>query len=1012
MKGKKDTIGFVKKNIILLIVVLAGILLLAFSAYYTKLGTASEQRAYRLLSDSAEAQRVAIDERVSASFQQMSIIGAEIDWKEDIYSDPALVSRLDDVVDASPFENLAVSDTSGVMLYRNGDTADCSDREYFKKAIEGEESIEFLKKGRMSGKTIFVFAQPVYRNREIVGVVVATRSLSDMSETLATHDSIENQYKFLCYEDGEIITAVIGEGEKSEISSGYLKDCFKPSGNAQEISENKVSIYEYNGQKYYGIYAPSGLDDIYIFSAAETDYANNLAGLYNRWTIAIIALALALTIIASFIIIRQLKMDITLAQRQEAEKKHKLEEYYNFQNRRYLGRKNVSRSFYLNLTRNTCRKDSDGKLGSEIEIKDGMSIELLCNSICGLLHPQERARYMESMSRESLIEAFGSGESTVRDYFLFYYSGYGYTWLRTTADIVRNPMTGELEAILYAFSVNRKKRVEQIGQKLINEKFVAMGLIDVMSGYVYGIKGLSEYNAGETEAGRVEEILYDTAAAETLGRVLPTEEFQYISKKVKFETVLDELEKNGEYSVRVSITHNGESVAEHYQISYSYLDDYQESIMVSCENVTDILEGKLDTETGLYNMAGFDEAVQKWIADNPGRKYRLQRYRIDGFMNINATYGYKVGSRLINDIGKYMRARTGRDSFAAHINADNFVRFCADDSISPESFYEKFLTDFADYELSYPLFLKMGIYDLCEPDCDTLTMSYRANLAIQSIEGDFSRHIAYYSKGLMQATKEEQQMLADVENAVRQGQFEVWLQPQYDYSSGRIIGAEALARWNHPELGMITPGAFIPVLERSRQVGMLDEYVWDKACQYINRWSKKGFNIPVSVNVFRVDIQNLGMCETLINLVKKYDIPPEYLRLEITESAYMNEPHELAAAVAELRAAGFIIEMDDFGSGYSSLNALKDLDIDVLKLDMKLVSEIGDGNEKNDNILRNVVHMANALNMSVIAEGVETEVQAGYLKSINCNYMQGYYFSKPIKAEDIEKLFEESKNSN
>lgn len=132
---------------------------------------------------------------------------------------------------------------------------------------------------------------------------------------------------------------------------------------------------------------------------------------------------------------------------------------------------------------------------------------------------------MESMSRESLIEAFGSGESTVRDYFLFYYSGYGYTWLRTTADIVRNPMTGELEAILYAFSVNRKKRVEQIGQKLINEKFVAMGLIDVMSGYVYGIKGLSEYNAGETEAGIVEELLYDTAAAETLGRVLPTEEF-------------------------------------------------------------------------------------------------------------------------------------------------------------------------------------------------------------------------------------------------------------------------------------------------------------------------------------------------------------------------------------------------------------------------------------------------------------------------------------------------------
>lgn len=1011
MKGKKDTSSFVKKNIILLIVVLAGILLLAFSAYYTKLGTASEQRAYRLLSDSAEAQRVAIDERVSASFQQMSIIGAEIDWKEDIYSDPALVSRLDDVVDASPFENLAVSDTSGVMLYRNGDTADCSDREYFKKAIEGEESIEFLKKGRMSGKTIFVFAQPVYRNREIVGVVVATRSLSDMSETLATHDSIENQYKFLCYEDGEIITAVIGEGEKSEISSGYLKDCFKPSGNAQEISENKVSIYEYNGQKYYGIYAPSGLDDIYIFSAAETDYANNLAGLYNRWTIAIIALALALTIIASFIIIRQLKRDITLAQRQEAEKKHKLEEYYNFQNRRYLGRKNVSRSFYLNLTRNTCRKDSEGRIGSEIEIKDGMSIEALCENICRLLHPEEQMRYMEHMSRESLIAAFNSGESTVRDYFLFYYSVYGYTWLIVTADIVRNPMTDELEAILYAFSVNKEKRIEQIGKKLIADKFMAMGLIDVESGKVFGIKAYtdSSLKKGNTNEGNP---VYDEVAAEALEAILPEQEFNDIIDQIRLQTVIEQLDRSNYYSVKIHIIPEEGTHAGYYQIGYSYLDEYRESIMLSYENITDLLESKMDAETGLYNMAGFEESVQKWIADNPGRKYRLQRYRIDGFMNINATYGYKAGSRLIRDIGRYMRVRNSKDSFAAHINADNFVRFCAEDSISPEDFYEKFLADFEGYELNYPLSLKIGIYDLCEPDCDTRTMSYRANLAIQSIEGDFSRHIAYYSKGLMQATKEEQQMLADVENAVRQGQFEVWLQPQYDYSSGRIIGAEALARWNHPELGMITPGAFIPVLERSRQVGMLDEYVWDKACQYINRWSKKGFNIPVSVNVSRVDIQNSGMCETLINLVKKYDIPPEYLRLEITESAYMNEPHELAAAVAELRAAGFIIEMDDFGSGYSSLNALKDLDIDVLKLDMKLVSEIGDGNEKNDNILRNVVHMANALNMSVIAEGVETEVQAGYLKSINCNYMQGYYFSKPIKAEDIEKLFEESKNNN
>ncbi len=1012
MNSKKNTSGFVKKNIILLTVLLAGILLLAFSVYYARLETASEQRTYRLLNDSAEAQRVALGERVSASFKQMSIIGAEVDWKKDIYSDMDLISRLDDITDASSFDNLAVSDKSGVMLYQNGDTADCSDREYFKKAIEGEESIEFLKKGRMSGKTVFVFSQPVYRNRDIVGVVVATRSLSDMSETLVTHDSIENQYKFLCYDDGEIITAVIGEGEKSEISSGNLGDYFKPADETAAAVDSNVGIYEYNGEKYYGIYAPSGLDDIYIFSAAEVAYAHNLAGLYSRWTFAIIVLVLALTIIASFIIIRQLKRDITAAQEQEAEKKHRLEEYYNFQNRRYLGRKNVSRSFYLNLTRNTCRKDSDGRIGSEIEIEDGMNIEKLCENICSLLHPQERERYMKLMSRKSLIDAFNQGETSIRNYFLFYYSGYGYTWLRTTADIVRNPMTDELEAILYAFSVNKEKRIEQIGKKLIADKFMAMGLIDVASGSVYGIKA---YTGGSVKSGQTADAgnpLYDEVAAGALEELLSEQEFNDIREQVKLETVIEQLDKNDYYSVKIHIIPEAGPHAGYYQIGYSYLDEYRESIMLSCENITDLLESKMDAETGLYNMAGFEESVQKWIADNPGRKYRLQRYRIDGFMNINATYGYKAGSRLIRDIGRYMRVRNSKDSFAAHINADNFVRFCAEDSMSPEEFYEKFLADFEGYELNYPLSLKIGIYDLCEPDCDTRTMSYRANLAIQSIAGDFSRHIAYYSKGLMQVTKEEQQMLAEVENAAKQEQFEVWLQPQYDYSSGRIIGAEALARWNHPELGMITPGAFIPVLERSRQIGILDEYVWEKVCQYINRWTKKGFNIPVSVNVSRVDIHNPEMCDILIKLVKKYDISPEYLRLEITESAYMNDPQELAAAVTTLRKEGFIIEMDDFGSGYSSLNALKDLDIDVIKLDMKLVSEIGDGNDKNDNILRTVVQMAKALNMSVIAEGVETRVQADYLESINCNYMQGYYFSRPIKAEDIEKLFEESRNSN
>ncbi len=179
----------------------------------------------------------------------------------------------------------------------------------------------------------------------------------------------------------------------------------------------------------------------------------------------------------------------------------------------------------------------------------------------------------------------------------------------------------------------------------------------------------------------------------------------------------------------------------------------------------------------------------------------------------------------------------------------------------------------------------------------------------------------------------------------------------------------------------------------------------------MSKWNGQGVGIPLSINVSRMDINDPNLYNTLKDIVRNHDIPPYMLRLEITESAYMQQPENLAAAVRNLRNMGFVVEMDDFGSGYSSLNALKDLEIDVLKLDMKLVSEIGTGNRKNENILKAVVQMASALNMSVIAEGVETKAQADYLKSINCTDMQGFYFSRPITANQMESILKNKKQS-
>lgn len=329
--------------------------------------------------------------------------------------------------------------------------------------------------------------------------------------------------------------------------------------------------------------------------------------------------------------------------------------------------------------------------------------------------------------------------------------------------------------------------------------------------------------------------------------------------------------------------------------------------------------------------------------------------------------------------------------------------------MSPEECYKSFLKEFKNYALKYPLSMHVGVYDLCEQDCDSHTMSYKAQLALQSVKGDMSTPIAYYTRGLLQSTKEEQEMLREFDGAIQNKEFEVWFQPQINYANGSLVGAEALVRWRHPKKGLITPLQFIPLFEQSKQITKLDTYVWEETCRYIKHLNDAGIGLPVAVNVSRIDISRCDVESILTGLVNKYEISKKQLRIEITESAYMKDTAKLTEAVEKLKNAGFVIEMDDFGSGYSSLTVLKNLDIDVLKIDLDIVREIGGENVKSNNILKAVAGMTHSLDIAIIAEGVETKTQADYLEAIGCSNMQGYYFGKPMPADEFEKMIKNSK---
>ena len=553
---------------------------------------------------------------------------------------------------------------------------------------------------------------------------------------------------------------------------------------------------------------------------------------------------------------------------------------------------------------------------------------------------------------------------------------------------------------------------KEILSRISESEFSEALLLEYLDGVVFAVSGEDRlFRFTEFLAGKLnnfidfEKLSYSENIASVVDKLISEENRETLKRRLSLETVAEKLKTEDIYNVDFHASRFLKRKNVYKRVSYRYMDKNRDVIVITCEDTSNYILSDIDPLTGIYNLNGFHKNVKKWIKEHPGKKYRVQRYNIDKFRDINGIYGYELGNKLLADCGKHMRKHDTPDSFSAHLNADHFVRFCSEDSLSPKEYYDGFAESFAGYALKIPLSIHMGIYDLCEPDCNSYTMSYKALLALQATKGKFNRPIAYYKKGMMGVELEHQEFLNDLDRAIEKEEFKVWFQPQVNYSTKRLIGAEALIRWQHPERGLVPPGEFLPVFESSSRISELDRYMIDKACKYVKKWSRQMPDIPIviSVNLSRIDIQRQDFVKHLREIIESNRIPISSIRLEITESAYTENSELLIDVIDELHSSGFIVEMDDFGSGYSSLNVLKDIPIDILKLDMKFLS--GSSNtERGKAIIRSVVGMASLLDIPVIAEGVETEEQADMLLSFGCENMQGYYFSKPVPAEEYEEI--------
>jgi diguanylate cyclase (GGDEF)-like protein len=413
-----------------------------------------------------------------------------------------------------------------------------------------------------------------------------------------------------------------------------------------------------------------------------------------------------------------------------------------------------------------------------------------------------------------------------------------------------------------------------------------------------------------------------------------------------------------------------------------------------------------DQLTGLFNRDYLYERTKELLAENPEEVYLIITAEITDLKVINDLYGNTFGDQALKFAAEWMRnnenvnrggvyGRLGGDSFGVCIPEKDFRLERMEFALSNLTVFEG--------ETKYRMLIHAGIYRVDDRSLKASVMYDRAVLALEGIKDDYHYHTAWYEPYMRENALRNKRIAEELTAAIADGQIRPWLQPIVDREK-KIIGAEALARWIHPVEGIRFPGDCIPVLEKNGMIADLDRCIWRQACMILAQWKEEGKDLFLSVNISPRDFYLLDVAGELKSMVREYGVEPSKLRLEITESVMMTDDENRMKILRDMQSCGFLIEMDDFGSGYSSLNLLREMPVDVLKIDMVFLRNTADQErERARTIVEDVISMANHLSITSLTEGVETEYQYKRLLEMGCQLYQGFWFAKPMPVEEFEQ---------
>ncbi|MBQ5336641.1 MAG: EAL domain-containing protein, partial [Oscillospiraceae bacterium] len=424
------------------------------------------------------------------------------------------------------------------------------------------------------------------------------------------------------------------------------------------------------------------------------------------------------------------------------------------------------------------------------------------------------------------------------------------------------------------------------------------------------------------------------------------------------------------------------------------------------ENAETGIVSDIDEVTGLFNRFAFFRVADTILEDNPDDEFVIYISEVDGIKGYNEKNGKEAGDALLRTIGEYMRNIGDECLAAGRFAGDQFVSLFRKDEklnsrlleLNVNEAYSFFKGDAGIDKLR----IRCAIYEDIEHGIPISETCDRALLALQTIRGKYGKTIVHYEASVLSEHRKKERIEDSMKEALEQNQFRVFYQPKHDVNTGELTGAEALIRWVHPDFGFMSPGEFIPVFEQNGFISEVDNFVWNRTCQNLNRWINKGLKVvPISINASKIDFMKPDFFDNLHRASTEMNVPPQLLHIEVTESLFTDQMDELVEILTKCQKNGYKIELDDFGSGYSSLNTLSVLPLDIVKMDMSLVKAIT--NFKNMRVFSACINLAKSLGLKTVSEGVETNEQMWTIRELGGDAIQGYLYSKPLSEDDFEK---------